>query len=77
MSHYGWEYRLDEEHMDNAEVGQSDDYYSEEAFNKEKKWFENQLKNPHRVTKYKEPFGNATEGYSFKKGVVWIGEKIE
>ena len=34
------------------------------------------LKKPHRLTTYTEPIGDATEGYSFKKGVVWIGEKL-
>ncbi len=74
---FKWEYRLDEEHINNGELGEPDDYYTQEEFNKEKKWYQNRLKNPHRVIKYEVPFGNATEGYAFKKGVVWIGDKIE
>ncbi len=76
ISNFNWEYRYDEEHMNNAELGNPEDYYLIEAYNQEKKWIEQRLKKPHRVTTYTEPIGDATEGYSFKKGVVWIGEKL-
>jgi len=76
ISKFNWEYRYDEEHMNNAELGNPEDYYSIEAYNQEKAWIQQRLKKPHRVTKYTEPIGDATEGYSFKKGVIWIGEKL-
>lgn len=76
MSNFSWEYRFDEEHMNNAALGNPDDYYSKEDYNQEKSCIQQKLKKPHRLTTYTEPIGDATEGYSFKKGVVWIGEKL-
>lgn len=76
MKTFNWEYYYDEEHLDKTTLGQPEDYYSQEEFEREKKWFDNKLKKPHRITKYDEPYGDATEGYSFKRGVVWIGEKF-
>jgi hypothetical protein len=50
-------------------------YASLADYEEDKRWFEKMLKKPHRTTKLKEPIGDATESYSFKKGDVWLGEK--
>lgn len=46
-------------------------------YNQEKRWIQQRLRKSHRVTAYTEPIGDATEAYSFKKAVVWIGKKLQ
>ncbi len=75
IENFNWEYRLDEDHFDNSELGDPELYATLADYEEDKKWFEKMLKKPHRTTKFKEPIGEATESYSFKKGDVWLGEK--
>lgn len=75
MAEFNWDYRLDEDHFDDSEVGEPDDFENETDYLEHKKWFDNMLKKPHRTFKFKKPIGNATESYSFHKGTVWLGEK--
>jgi len=75
ITEFKWDYRFDEDHFDNTEIGSPEDYMTLSDFEDNKKWFEKMLKKPHRTVKYKEPIGDATESYSFKKGVVWLGQK--
>lgn len=77
MAKFNWEYRYDEEHINNTQLGHPDDYYAMENYHQERIKFEQRMKKPHRVTTYTEPIGDATEAYSFKKGVVWIGEILK
>lgn len=72
---FDWEYRLDEDHFNNTEIGNEEDYWSAEDYLAQKKWFEKKLKKPHRKLEAKQPTGEITEYYSFKQGVVWLGEK--
>ena len=66
------DYRLDEDHYDNGEVGQPEQYASIQDFEETKIWFNKLLKKPHRTEKYNEPIGNRTESYSFKRGDMWL-----
>lgn len=75
IGNFNWEYRLDEDHFDNSEPGDPEQYATLADYEEDKRWFEKMLKKPHRTTKFKEPIGEATESYSFKKGDVWLGEK--
>jgi len=75
ISEFSWDYRLDEEHFDNSEPGSPEFYATLEDYEEDKMWFQKMLKKPHRVTKYDQPLGEATESYSFKKGAIWLGEK--
>ena len=68
-----WDYRLDEDHYDNTEVGEPDIYGSRQDYEETKTWFDNLLKKPHRTHKFKEPIGDTTESYSFKRGDIWLG----
>lgn len=70
---FTWEYGLDEDHYDNTTIGNPNMYSSRQEYEEAEKWFERLLKNPHRLCKFKEPIGNTTESYSFKRGDVWIG----
>ena len=70
---FTWDYRLDEDHYDNTEVGVPEIYASRQDFEDTKNWFERLLKKPHRTSKFKEPIGEATESYSFKRGNIWLG----
>lgn len=72
---YHWEYRLDEEFLNNTEIGELEDYETEKDYLENKKWFESKLKKPHRKIVFEKPIGNITESYGFKLGEVWIGEK--
>ncbi len=75
VSKFNWQYRLDEDHFDENEIGTPEDFTSLKAYQENKKRFNKIMKKPHRTTKYSEPIGIATESYSFKKGDVWLGEK--
>jgi len=75
IKEFNWEYRYDEEHLNNIEPGSPEDYTSLDGYEERKKWFDKMLKKPHRITDFKEPIGGATESYSFKKGNVWLGGK--
>jgi len=68
-----WDYRLDEDHYDNTEVADREIYASNQDYEDTKKWFYKLLKKPHRTDKLKEPIGEMTESYSFKRGDIWLG----
>ncbi|GAB3810671.1 hypothetical protein [Pontibacter rugosus] len=75
LEQFNWEYYLDEDRYDNCEIGEPEHYVSQQDFEEAKVWFEKQLKKPHRSEKLKEPIGNITEVYSFKRGSLWLGMK--
>lgn len=75
VSKFTWDFRLDEEHFADSEIYNPEFYSSLANYEEMKKVFEDQLKKPHRTTKYKKPINDATEYYSFKKGHVWLGKK--
>ena len=73
LESFNWDYRLDEDHFDNTEVGEPEIYASKQDYEDTKKWFAKLLIKPHRTHKFKEPIGDATESYSFKRGDLWLG----
>jgi hypothetical protein len=73
LSKLNWDYRLDEDHYDSTEVGEPDIYVSRQDYEETKTWFNKLLKKPHRIHKFKEPIGDTTENYSFKRGNIWLG----
>ena len=75
LSKLNWDYRLDEDHYYNTEVGEPENYASRRDYEDTVKWFDKLLKKPHRTYKFKEPIGEATESYSFKRGDIWLGEQ--
>lgn len=75
LSEFDWEFCWDEEHLDDGYLAPAEMYTSRTEFEADRRWFNRQLKKPHRVTKLKEPVGDITEVYSFKKGTVWVGGK--
>ena len=75
LSKLNWDYRLDEDHYDNSEVGEPEIYASRQDYEETKTWFDRLLKKPHRTHKFKEPIGDTTESYAFKRGDVWLGGK--
>lgn len=76
LSKLNWDYRLDEDHYDNTEVGEPEIYGSRQDYEYTLKWFGKLLKKPHRTDKYKEPIGKTIESYSFKRGDIWLGGQI-
>lgn len=75
LSNLNWDYCLDEDHYDNTEVGNPEIYASRQDYEETKKRFDKLLKKPHRTNKFKEPIGDITESYSFKRGYMWLGEQ--
>ncbi|RXR18882.1 hypothetical protein [Flavobacterium stagni] len=73
LSNLNWDYSLDEDHYDNTLVGEPEIYVSRQDYEETVKWFDKLLKKPHRTQKFKEPIGETTELYSFKRGDVWLG----
>lgn len=73
LQKFDWDYRLDEDHYENNFVGESDLYASRQDYDDSIIWFNRLLKKPHRLTKFDEPIGEATESYSFNQGDLWIG----
>lgn len=74
-SAFNWECRLDELHLNSNDLGQPEDYYSETDYQKEKSWFDTQLKRPHRKIVNKSENGETTEYYSIKLGHTWLGSQ--
>jgi hypothetical protein len=74
IENFNWEYRLDEDHFDNSEPGDPELYATLADYEEDKRWYEKMLKKPHKTTQFKDPIGEATESYSFKKGDVWLGK---
>lgn len=72
---FNWELRWEENHLNENEIGDPDDYYSPEDYEAEKRWFDQQLKKPHRTSSYTNSEGTKTTYYSFKTGIVWLGDK--
>jgi hypothetical protein len=70
-----WEYRLDEDHYDNCEVGEPEMYATLQDYEESKIWFNRLIKKQHRMIELDEPIGEVTELYSFKRGDLWIGEQ--
>ncbi len=66
---FEWEYRLDEDHIENDFVGEPKQYLTNNDFLEIKRWFDKTMKKPHRIT----TLDNAVEYYSFKKGDAWLG----
>jgi hypothetical protein len=64
-----WEYRFDEDHLENNYVGTPEQWTTIDDFLETKKWFNETMKKPHRTTN----LGNSIEYYSFKKGDLWVG----
>ncbi|HEY0029957.1 MAG TPA: hypothetical protein VGC65_04310 [Bacteroidia bacterium] len=75
LEEYNWDYRLDEFHYDNGEVGNPEQYSTPKDYEETKKWFANLLKKSHRTEIFEEPIGDRVEGYSWKQGDLWIGGK--
>lgn len=75
LENFAWDYRLDEDHYDNLEVGEPENYISRQDYEDKIKWFERLLRKPHRTNKFSEPIGEATESYSFQRGEIWLGGK--
>ncbi len=73
LQNFSWEHRLDEDHYDNSEVGNPELYATRQDYEETKIWFSKLLKKPHQTYKFKEPIGNATESYSFRRGDIWLG----
>jgi hypothetical protein len=84
LSHWGewaealeafqWEHKIDEEIYTNDEVGPVSLYEDRAAYEQHKAWFRKKLLQKHRVEALREPVGEATEAYIFKRGDVWIGK---
>ena len=75
LSNLNWDYRLDEDHYDNTEVGKPEIFASRQDYEDTVKWFAKLLKKPHRTHKFKEPIGETKESYSFKRGDIWLGRQ--
>ena len=75
FQNFTWEYRLDEDHFENNFVSNPEMYATRQDYEDDIIWFEKMLKKPHRTEKFKEAIGETTEMYSFKRGIVWLGER--
>ena len=75
MAEFDWEFRINETHLSDTEIGSPDDYYNIEDYNQELAWFNKMLTKKHRVTISNDPRVDAKEYYSFKIGAVWLGGK--
>ncbi len=69
LDRLNWEYRCDEDHIENDHVGEPEQYLTFDDFLETKKWFNKTMKKPHRTSE----LDNDMEYYSFKKGDLWLG----
>jgi hypothetical protein len=71
---YTWDFHFSEYELFENEYIDKEQYKSEEEFLSSKRWFDNELKKPHRVVEIKYE-GKSDRIYWIKTGTVWIGEK--
>lgn len=68
-----WEHRHLETHVCQQDIGEIDDYYSEEDYIQNKKWVERIMNHPKaRKSEQKEFNGNITTYFSIKSSDVWL-----
>ena len=72
---FNWDYRHDEDRYDNTDLGEPEQYGSQQDYEDSVRWFNNLLKKPHRTQQLAEPIGKITEVYAFKCGDLWLGEQ--
>lgn len=70
---FNWELHWDEHHISSEELGDPDDYYSEQEYLEARADFERQLKKPHRTVASKT--NESLKYHFFKVGQVWLGER--
>lgn len=75
LSGFNWDYRHDEDRYDNTDLGEPEEYRSQQDYEDSVRWFNKLLKEPHRKQFLEEPIGKITEVYAFKRGDLWLGEK--
>jgi len=75
LENFNWDARLDEDFIDNAAIGEPENYASIQDFEESKKWFEKMLLKKHR--KFVPEYSTAIdfECYGFEKGIVWLGKR--
>lgn len=73
LQKFDWDHRIDQDYCDNNFVGEPDLYASRQDYENSIIWFNRLLKQPHRLIKFDEPIGKATESYTFTRGDLWIG----
>lgn len=76
VSEFTWEQRLDEDHYFDDDINNPEQFINEKDFQDYERWFNQMLKKPHRTTKLPAHYEAVSEMYSFKKGIVWLGEKM-
>lgn len=75
ISKFNWDFRIDEDHIWDSDLGSPDDYGSLSDFLYCEKRQNKMMKRPHRTTKITISKEETSEFYSFKRGIVWIGGK--
>jgi len=75
LSGFNWDYHHDEDRYDNTDLGEPEEYSSQQDYEDSVRWFNKLMKEPHRTQLLTEPIGKITEAYCFKRGDVWLGEK--
>lgn len=69
-----WEYRHQEHHITKDDIGEPEEFYSEQDFIDNKKWIENKMKHlKTRISEYKNDEKKTTTYYSIKEFDVWLG----
>lgn len=75
MQEFLWTKYYDEEGFHENFIGSIEDYARPEDYDKEKRWMEKKMKNPHRTAVQTYKSGEQYKVYFFKKGYFWVGEK--
>ena len=69
-----WEYRHQEHHVTDRDIGFEEEFYSKKDFLNNKRWVERIMKDSRtRINTYDNDDGTQTTYYSIKECDVWIG----
>lgn len=74
MAALSWSAHLDEQHIFDTDKGKPEDFATVEDYNENLKWFNQMMKKSHKTDVYEQENGTTINVYSFRKGIVWIGE---
>lgn len=73
ISGFNWDYHWDEMHLEQADLGEPEDYASYQDYLEHKKWFNHLMKKPLRKTDYQNQAGETIEAFAYHQGTVWVG----
>jgi uncharacterized protein (DUF736 family) len=77
MNEFDWEYRWNEFHFGEDELGDPEEYASLKDYYARRKWLNRVIKSSARKSSYENTEGETVQVFSHREGTVWLGKKIK